>query len=123
MEKKVYQWLAYDVWADGEGGWQVNDVCPCGIFIEEYDQQDKDVWKRAVRKTLLRQGSRARLTLEWLDETMLEVFHRDEPLGRFELKNAEDYEDGYGRWMDTVSFSSPATVYSLKNGKARRIEQ
>ena len=122
MEKKDYQWLVYDVWGNAEDGYEVNDVHAWGTFIEEYGEHGNNVWMRAVRRALLNPGNRQRLQLEWLDDTMLEVSHKGLPIGRFNMIDPADYEDGYGRWLGYGMMSDDASVYSIKNNKVRRVQ-
>lgn len=80
----------FDVWFNDEEGYFVNDIARTDIIIDiADDDSDDDIINKLIDVGFLKHEAINRVVIEWLDESMIEIFElgSGEPLGRLEKVN------------------------------------
>jgi len=109
---RVYQWLSYDTWGNARDGYEVNDIRSCGTFIVISAAAPDKAVNRAIMRAIFERGpGRPRVSIDWLDETMIELEYKRNgyPIGRFQLHVDIDASRLNSRWG--FPYSGPAAVY------------
>lgn len=87
----VYDLINYfDVWADDEGGWQVNNLCveEEGLYIDD-TCTEKEILQFLVKIGFLVTSDRRKVYLDNLGDGFIEIYQKkgNYPLGRLQAAN------------------------------------